>query len=80
MEQNLPCEANSPRLSVTFPDKLFFYDDLLAPSPNSQAGGPSLVGCPLLFIQYIRSYPPYLEAVYSIRNPGTRHAVVTGTP
>jgi len=23
------------------------------------AGGPPLVGCPLLFIQYIRRYPPY---------------------
>ena len=31
--------------------------------PNPQAGGPSPVGCPRLFIQYIRSYPPYLEAV-----------------
>jgi len=31
--------------------------------PNTQAGGLPLVGCPLLAIQYIRSYPPYLEAV-----------------
>jgi hypothetical protein len=29
------------------------------------------------FFQYIRSYPPYLEAVSSIRKPRTRHAVVT---
>jgi len=28
-------------------------------SPNPQAGGPPLVGCPRLFIQYIRRYPPY---------------------
>jgi hypothetical protein len=28
-------------------------------SSNSQAGGPPLVGCPRLLIQYIRSYPPY---------------------
>ena len=28
-------------------------------SPNPQAGGPLLVGCPRLLIQYIRNYPPY---------------------
>jgi hypothetical protein len=28
-------------------------------SPNPQAGGPPLVGCPRLLIQYIRSYPPH---------------------
>jgi hypothetical protein len=32
-----------------------------------------------MLIQYIRSYPPYLEAV-SIRNPKTRLAVVTVDP
>jgi hypothetical protein len=47
------------------------------PQPNPQAGVPPTVGCPQLRIQYIRSYPPYLEAVSSIRNPRTRHAVVT---
>jgi hypothetical protein len=31
--------------------------------PIHQAGGSPLVRCPRLFIQYIRSYPPYLEAV-----------------
>ena len=48
--------------------------------PNPQARGPPLVGCPRLFIQYIRSYPPYLQALPS---PATRgrampwwHAVV----
>jgi hypothetical protein len=30
-------------------------------------------------IQYIRSYPLYLEAVSSIRDPMMRHVVVTGT-
>ncbi|KAJ4428508.1 hypothetical protein ANN_24550 [Periplaneta americana] len=49
------------------------------PSPNPQAGGPPLIGCPRLLIQYIRSYPPYLEAVSSIRNLRTCHAVVIGT-
>ncbi|KAJ4443747.1 hypothetical protein ANN_05525 [Periplaneta americana] len=51
----------------------------LDPSPNPQAGEPLLIGCPRLLIQYIRSYPPYLEAVSSIRNLKTRHAVVIGT-
>jgi hypothetical protein len=49
-------------------------------TPNSQAGGPHLVSCPLLLIHYIRSYPPYLEAVSSVRNLRTRHAVVTRDP
>jgi hypothetical protein len=31
-------------------------------SPNTQAGGPPLVGCLRLLIQYIRSYLPYWRA------------------
>jgi hypothetical protein len=53
---------------------------VVSPPPNPQAGGPSPVGCPRLLIQYIRCYPPYLEAVSSIRNLRTRHAVVTRNP
>jgi hypothetical protein len=48
--------------------------------PNPQVGGPPLVGHPQLRIQYIHSYPPKLEGVPSIRNLGTRHAVVTRDP
>jgi hypothetical protein len=48
--------------------------------PNHQAGESPPVGCPLLLIQYIRSYPPYLEAVSSTRNLRKRHAVVTRDP
>jgi hypothetical protein len=33
-----------------------------------------------LLIQYIRSYPPYLEAVSSIHNLRTHHAMVTRDP
>jgi len=47
-------------------------------SPNHQARGPLLVGCPRLFIQFIRSYP-HIGGRSSIHNPRTRHAVVTGT-
>ena len=31
----------------------------MLPPRTSQAGGSPPVGCPRLFIQYIRSYPPY---------------------
>jgi hypothetical protein len=47
--------------------------------PKPEAGAPLLFGCPQLLIQYICNYPPYLEAVPSIRNSRTRHAVMTGT-
>jgi hypothetical protein len=47
---------------------------------NTQAGEPPLVACPRLLIQYIRSCPPKLEGVSSIRNLRTRHAVVTRDP
>jgi hypothetical protein len=47
---------------------------------NVSAEGPPLVGCPRLLIQYIHSYPPYLEAVSSIRNVRTRHAMATRDP
>jgi hypothetical protein len=30
-----------------------------------------------MVIQYVRSHFPYLAAISSIRNPSTRHAVVT---
>ena len=32
---------------------------VVSTSPNPPAGGPLLVGCPRLPIQFIRSYPPY---------------------
>jgi hypothetical protein len=52
----------------------------VSPSPSSQAGGgPLLVGCLRLLIQYISSYHPYVEAVSSICNQRTRHFLVTGT-
>jgi hypothetical protein len=70
-----------PRLWVVIRNKYWVLRwGLLAPAPNPQAGGPPTVGCPRLRIRYIRSYPPYLKAVSSIRNPRTRHAVVTVDP
>ena len=41
---------------VTF---FFSRGGVVSSSPNPQAGGPPLVGCPRLLIQFIRSYPPY---------------------
>jgi len=32
---------------------------VVSPSPIPQAGGPPLVGCSRLLIQFICSYPPY---------------------
>jgi hypothetical protein len=62
-----------PRLRVRFRNKLIFLRwEVVSPTPNFQTGGPSLVGCPRLLIQYICSYPPYLEGVSSIRNLRTR--------
>jgi hypothetical protein len=59
---------------------MFYGGGLLAPPPNPQAGGPPPVGCPRLLLQYIRSYPPHLQAVSSIRKLRTRRAVVTRDP
>jgi hypothetical protein len=36
---------------------------VISTSPKQKPGGPPLVGCLRLLIQYIRSYPPHLEAV-----------------
>jgi hypothetical protein len=41
----------------------FLQRGVVSTSPNSQAGGPRLLGYPRLFIQNIRSYPPYLQTV-----------------
>jgi hypothetical protein len=38
-----------------FVTSLFFTVKVVSPTPDPQAGGPSLVDCPRLLIQYIRS-------------------------
>jgi hypothetical protein len=53
---------------------------VVRPLPNPQAGGPPPVSCLLLLIQYISSYPPYLEASTSICNLKACHDVVTRDP
>ena len=42
-----------------FLNNVFLQGGVVSTSPNPQAGGPPLVGCPRLLIQFIRSYPPY---------------------
>jgi hypothetical protein len=42
---------------------IFLRWEVVNTSPKHLSGGPPLVGCPPLFIQYIRSYPLYPEAV-----------------
>jgi hypothetical protein len=73
---NLELEA-ALKLLVSFN---FFLWRVVSLTPNSQAGGPPLSYCPRLLIWYIRSYPPYLEVVSSIRNLTRRHAIVTRGP
>jgi hypothetical protein len=65
---------------VTFRCKLNFYDEqLLAPPPTPKLED-HFIGCPLLLFQLIRAYPPYLEAVWSVRNLRTHHTMVTRGP
>jgi hypothetical protein len=56
---------SDPRLCVVFHNKYWvLWGRVVSPSPNPQSGGPPTVGCPRLLIQYIRSYPPYLERCF----------------
>jgi hypothetical protein len=67
-----------PRSLLNVRNKLIFLLwGVVSLTPNLQAGGPRLLGCPRLLIRYIRSYPTYLEAISSIRNMSTRLALVT---
>jgi len=53
----------------------YFYGEEFNNSPNPQAGGPSLVGCPRLLIEYTF----HIWGRSPIRNPRTRPAVVIGS-
>jgi hypothetical protein len=63
-----------------FLTSLVFWRGVVSPMLNPQAGEPPPVGCPRMLIEYIRSSPPYLEAVSSIRSLRMPHAVVTKDP
>jgi len=47
---------------------LSFFGKECMPSLNYQAGRPPLVSYPRIFVQNIRSYFPYMEAVFCIGN------------
>jgi len=51
---------------------------VVSPSSKPQTGGPPLIVCPWLLVQYTRTYSPCLPAV-SIHKPPMPHAVLTGT-
>jgi hypothetical protein len=59
----------------------FYGEDSSAPSfPDSQTGGPLVVICSRVLIEYagyILSHIPYLQDVWSIRSLRPRHAVVS---
>jgi hypothetical protein len=55
----------------------FWWCGGVTPTPNPKAGGSPFVGCPQLLIQYIHSYPPYLEAVSLVCNLRMGRAVMT---
>jgi len=67
---------------ITFRKELFSvrWGVTFSRSPNTKAGGPTPVSSLWLLIQYIRNYPPYLEAVSSIHNLRTRHVMVKRDP
>jgi hypothetical protein len=70
-----------PKPFVTFRNKLIFFLRwrVVRPTPNTQAWGTPLIGCPRLVVKYIRSYLPFLEAVPSIRNL-RRHGMMARDP
>ena len=64
---------------------LFLRCEVVSTSPNPQAGGPHLVGCPRLPIQYIRSYHPYWRTFLhpqpeEVPCRGDRAPLITGEP
>ena len=48
---------------------MFLRWGVVSTSPKFQAGGPPLVGCPRLLIQYICSYPPYWRPFLHLQPP-----------
>jgi hypothetical protein len=58
----------------------FLQGGIVSTTPNSQAGGSPFVSCLWLLIQCIHSYPPSLEAISTICNLRTCHAVLARDP
>jgi len=64
--------APIPRPCVTLVTRFISGEELFSPSPNPEAEGQPLFGCPRLLFQHIGTYFPYLDAVSSICNTRTR--------
>jgi hypothetical protein len=60
----------SPTIVTVLLQSQFLRWGVISALPKPEAGGPPLVGCPRLLIQYIRSYPSCLEAVAPSRTRG----------
>jgi len=56
--------SSGPWPSWMIRNMILLQGGVVSPSPKTQAGWPPLVGCPGLFIQYIRSYHPYKCVLY----------------
>lgn len=86
LDQSCPCCICHSKQSVHISASVkhfvickFLQCRVVSTLPNPQVGGPCLVGCWQLLIQYIDSHPPYLEASSSNCNLRTCYATVTGT-
>jgi hypothetical protein len=76
--QTIPFNSNVCATFCKFDDCLRW--GVLSPTSYSQIDGSLIASCPRLLIQYIHTYPPYLEAVSSIRNLRMPDAMVTRSP
>jgi hypothetical protein len=71
--------CHSLRPCVTFSVHWFFYgEELLVPSSNLRAQGPTLASCLWLLMHYAHQCPLYLGGVTSILNLKACHTMVTG--
>ena len=68
-----------PELSVwTYRNKMSLWWGVVSTSPNPQAGGPPILGCPQLLSQYIAA-TLHIGGRSSIHNLRMHQAVVIGT-
>jgi hypothetical protein len=56
-------------------NRWFLQRGVVSTSPNPQAGGPQLVDCPWLLIQFIRSY---IHVIYSWQRRAVSSSSISG--
>jgi hypothetical protein len=64
---------------IRFISSPIFRLGVLSTSPNPQAGGPPLYGCPRLLFFNIFASTVHIGGLFSVCNPRTRHASVIAT-